>query len=165
LDLTEVLAIYGAGLSTFVFLWNVVRTRRRVRVITVYGIDGEDDDLRSGLFVIIQNPSASVVHIGGLSILYPGNESSLWAVIKNSIKYRRWFPTYGWVHMSPHLVGIEDGCPVSIEPGQAHQFLVPDDVLEKIVESAERREVMVSVQDQLWNESRSKPIDVPILSD
>lgn len=41
LKLTEYLAIYAAALSTFVFLWNVLQSKAKVKVDLVYGIEGE----------------------------------------------------------------------------------------------------------------------------
>lgn len=96
LKLTELLAIYGALLSSFVFLWNVLKSRRKVAVKLIYGLESEEDDIKTGVYVFIQNPSAQVVHISGLSILHPWRKTNIFKVILESIKYRRWFSTYGW---------------------------------------------------------------------
>lgn len=63
IKLTEGLAIYGAILSTFVFTWNILRSRPKIRIQIVYGI--------SGVVVSIQNPSSGPVHITSVSFLYP----------------------------------------------------------------------------------------------
>ena len=158
--LVEILAIYGASLSTFVFIWNIVRSKPRISVKLIYGIEGEGDDFKSGVYVFIQNPSSSIVHISGMSILYPWREAGFKNIIKNSIKNRRLFTTYGWVHTSLSLYGVKDGCPVSLEPGQAHKVLITDKVINEILEEATGRVIMASVQDQLWNETCSKKFDV-----
>jgi len=158
--LVEILAIYGATLSTFVFIWNVVRSKRRISVKLIYGIEGEGDDFKSGVYVFIQNPSSSVVHISGISILYPWRKAGFVNIFKNSIKNRRLFTTYGWVHTSLSLYGVKDGCPISIEPGHAHKVLITDKIINEILEDAIDRKIMASVQDQLWNETRSKKFGV-----
>lgn len=38
--------------------------------------------------------------------------------------------------------------------------MIPDDVLNEILEDSISRELMASVQDQLWNETCSKPFEV-----
>ncbi|MGP9807747.1 hypothetical protein ACT3TQ_07295 [Halomonas sp. AOP12-C2-37] len=160
LKLTEFLAIYGAVLSSFVFLWNVLKSRRKVAVKLIYGIEGEEDDIKTGVYVFIQNPSTQVVHISGLSILHPWRKTNIFKVILESIKHRRWFSTYGWVHSNLSLYKVDDGCPISIEPGHSHKVLIPDDVLNEMLEDSVSREIMASVQDQLWNETCSKPFEV-----
>lgn len=163
LKITELLAIYGAVLSTFVFLWNVSKSKRKISVKLVYGMEGDDESLQSGVYVFIQNPSTQVAHISNLSILYPWRKASITKVIMESIKHRRWFSTYGWVHIALSLHNIDDGCPVSIEPGQSHKILIPDSVLSEILGDSVNREIMASVQDQLWNETCSKPFEVDVL--
>ncbi|AKE51309.1 hypothetical protein [Kangiella geojedonensis] len=160
LKLTEFLAIYGAVLSSFVFLWNVLKSRRKVAVKLIYGLEGEEDDIKTGVYVFIKNPSAQVVHISGLSILHPWRKTNIFKVILESIKHRRWFSTYGWVHSSLSLYKVDDGCPISIEPGHSHKVLIPDDVLSEILEDSVSREIMASVQEQLWNETCSKPFEL-----
>jgi hypothetical protein len=154
------MAIYGAILSSFVFLWNVLKSRRKVKVKLIYGIEGEEDDIQSGVYVFIQNPSAQIVHISGMSILHPWRKTNIFKVILESIKNKRWFSTYGWVHSSLSLYKVDDGCPISIEPGHSHKILIPNHVLEQILEGATSREIMASVQDQLWNETCSKSFEV-----
>lgn len=164
LKLTEFLAIYGAALSSFVFLWNILKSRRKVAVKLIYGLEGEEDNIKTGVYVFIQNPSAQVVHISGLSILHLWRKTNILKVIWESIKHRRWFSTYGWVHSSLSLYKVDDGCPISIEPGHSHKVLIPDDVLNEMLEDSVSREIMASVQDQLWNETCSKPFEVQELS-
>ena len=164
LKLTELLAIYGAILSTFVFFWNVFKSKRHVAVKLIYGIEGDGEDIQSGVYVFIQNPSANVVHVSGMSILYPWRKADLLKVIIESIKQGRWFPTYGWVHSNLSLYKLDDGCPISIEPGHSHKVLIPDSVLNEILDDAVRREIRASVQDQLWNETCSKSFEVQEIS-
>lgn len=160
--ITDILAIYGAILSSFVFLWNVSKSKRKVSVKLIYGIIDDDDNLQSGVYVFIQNPSTQVVHISGLSILYPWTKASLFQVIVQSLKHQRWFYSYGWVHTELSFYKVEDGCPVSIEPGHSHKIFIPEQALNEILEGATSREIMASVQDQLWNETCSKPFEVHV---
>lgn len=159
---TDFLAIYGAFLSTLVFIWNVSKSKRKISVKLIYGMEGDEGNFQSGVYVFIQNPSTQVAHISGLSILRPWRKTSLLKTIVESIKHRRWFSTYGWVHSSLSLYKVDDGCPVSIEPGHSHKILIPDTVIVELLKSAAGRQIMASVQDQLWNETCSKPFLVGI---
>lgn len=157
LNITEVLAAYGALLSTFVFVWSVLSTRRRLRVLVMYGTDMVNGEHKTGVSVIIQNPSSSTVHVSAISILYPWKKTNTLQVIAKSIRYRRWFSTYGWVYCQPNLYNIADGCPISIGPGHAHRFLIPLDAVENIVNKAHSRKLLIIAQDQLSNNTNSKP--------
>tara|TARA_R110000796_G_scaffold241128_1_gene362417 strand:+ start:78 stop:566 length:489 start_codon:yes stop_codon:yes gene_type:complete len=160
LKITDLLAVYGALLSSFVFLWNISKTKRKISVKITHGMEGNDENLRGGIYVFIQNPSTQVAHISGISILAPWRKTNLINIIIESIKYRRWFSTYGWVHSSLCLYEIEDGCPVSIEPGHSHRIFIPENVITEILKNATAKEIMASVQDQLWNETCSKPFRI-----
>ena len=164
LKLTEVLAIYAAILSTFVFFWNVLKSKRRIFVKLTYCLDGDGDDIQSGVCILIQNPSVNVIHVSGLSVLYPYRKTNFFDILVNSIKYRRWFSTYGWVHSSLSLYKLDDGCPVSIEPGHAHKVLIPYEILDELLKDAVTRKFMASVQDQLGNETCSKKFEVQEVS-
>jgi len=162
--LTELLALYGAVLSTFVFIWNVLRSKHRITVNLIYGIDGDGDDFQPGVYALIRNPSTNMVHISGMSILYPWKKASFSDILINSIKCKRLFTAYGWVHTSLSFYDIDDECPISIQPGHAHKVLIPDKVVDKILEEAVSRTIMVSVQDQLGNNTCSKAFEAQKIS-
>jgi hypothetical protein len=123
LRLTEILAIYGAALSTVVFVWNILRSARRVRVKLIYGLEGDGDGIKSGVYVFIQNPSSSIAHISAISMLYPSEESGLLKTIASSIKYRRFSTTYGWVHTSLSSYDVDDSCPGQLSLVRLTRFL------------------------------------------
>ncbi|WP_446009822.1 hypothetical protein [Candidatus Electrothrix sp.] len=56
---------------------------------------------------------------------------------------------------------FDDGCPLSIEPGNRHKILIPDKIINKILEDSVDRKIMFSVSDQLGNEVLSKPYEPP----
>jgi hypothetical protein len=153
LKLTEALAIYAACLSTFVFIWNVGRATPRFKVELGVGINEEDGEVRYGAFVIVKNPSAQTIHLSNISMLYLHCEPSLLDKIKFALKYRRFPHSVGWVYTSLSNYGIDDRCPVSIEPGASHCVFVSEDKIEKMLDDTEIRKIRAVGQDQL---SRNK---------
>ena len=58
MKITDYLAIYAALLSTFVFFWNVVQSRPRIKVDLIFGVEGSGEPLRSGIYVFVRNPTS-----------------------------------------------------------------------------------------------------------
>jgi len=107
LKLTDLLAIYGAVLSTAVFLWNAVRARPKVKVRLVYASEkDENDDLQFGVRVFVQNPSAHTVHITAISLLYPWKKVGLGDRLAHIVKYRSLPTRVGWVSCGLALYGV-----------------------------------------------------------
>jgi hypothetical protein len=77
MKLTELLAIYAAGLSTIVFIWNVSRTIPRFKVDIVFGVHGRGEDIDHGIYVGVSNPSPHTVHLAGIYLLYRYKKASL----------------------------------------------------------------------------------------
>lgn len=156
MKVTEILAIYAALLSTFVFIWNIHRAIPRYKVEVVFGSDEIDGEWVHGIYISVKNPSPHSVHLSNVSILYPYKKMSLFEFITDTLKYRRFPMTLGWVHSSLSNYDIDDGCPLTLEPGKSHGILVPDSALKKISEDNEKRVIKVMVQDQLWRNKYSR---------
>jgi hypothetical protein len=161
MKLTDYLAIYGALLSTTVFVWNAVKARPKVRVRLAFAVETKDGQTQTGLGVSIQNPSAHTVHITAASFLYPYSEAALRQRLEHIIRYKRVPFDLGWCYSGFSLYDVEDGCPVSIEPGASHYIMVPQDKLEQLLANARRRILKVSVQDALWRNKKSRAFAWP----
>lgn len=158
---TDVLAAYGAVLSTGVFIWNAQRARPKVRVVLTLAVEKDDKGAyQSGVGISVQNPSAHAVHITNISFLYPWSRVTVLERAKHVIKYRTAPSRMGWCHTALSNYQVSDGCPVSIEPGKSHYVFVERTVLERILEEATHRLLIAVVQDALWRNKYSRPFKV-----
>ena len=160
--LTDLLAIYGAGLSTATVVWNYLRTRPQVRVILILALEKVEGESQTGIGISIQNVSTQPVHIANVSFLYPFSRSTFRGKLKHFIRFKRVPRNDGWCHSSLSLHGISDGCPVSIEPGKSHWIFVRHEVLDGLLESARSRRVKAVAQDALWRNTYSKAFEYPV---
>lgn len=160
LKLTEFLAIYAAALSTAVFFWNVRKARPAFRVKLIFGVDKVDGEFVHGIYAVVQNHSSHKVHITNLSVLYPFQKATLRERFEHLWKFRRLPRRIGWC-----LAGLnrytDSRCPITLEPGTAHGVLIREDVVEKILESATERRLIVVAQDALWKNVSSTPFEYP----
>lgn len=161
---TQYLALYGAALSTFVFLWNVARARPKIRVKLSPGVDTVNGELVSGLHVSVQNVSAHTVHLSNVSILYPYTAVGLKDRLRHLFKFRRLPRRIGWVHTSLSNFELEDGCPISLDARKSHGFLIPDDALNSMLGDAIRKEVRAVAQDELWANTYSGILEIDWLN-
>jgi hypothetical protein len=159
--LTDLLAIYGASLSTATAVWNYFRARPQVRVLLIFALDKVDGESQTGIGISVQNISNQPVHIAHVSFLYPYRRSTLQDKVKHLIRFKRIPRNDGWCHSSLSLHGIEDGCPVSIEPSKSHWIFVRHEVLDGLLEGAQSRRVKAVVQDALWRNTYSKALEYP----
>ena len=164
MKITELLSVYAALLSTIVFLWNMRKAIPSYKVEVVFGTDKVDEEYVSGAYISVMNPSAHTVHISNISVLYPFGKRKIFEMIKHIFKYRRLPLSVGWCHSSLSNYGIDDKCPVALEPGKSIGILVPEDVLEKIFEGSEERAIKASVQDELWRNKYSRKFEYPSTS-
>lgn len=164
MKLTDVLAAYGALLSTGVFIWNAQRARPNLRVVMTLAIETNDKGIyESGVGISVQNPSAHTVHITAISLLYPFRRVTLMERLAYLLKYRKWPARIGWCHcaLSNYAEhGVSDGCPVSIEPGKSHYVFVQQDIVEQVFGDSGSRLLIAEVQDALWRRKYSKPYGV-----
>lgn len=160
--LTDFLAIYGAGLSTAIAVWNYFRARPKIRVLLILAFETVEGESQTGIGISIQNVSTQPVHIANVSFLYPYTSWTFRDKLKHFIRYKRILRNYGWCHCSLSLYGIEDGCPVSIEPGKSHWIFVRHEVLDGLLEGARSRRVKAVVQDALWRDTYSKAFEYPV---
>ena len=126
----------------------------------VFGTNKIDGEYKNGVFVSVQNPSFHTVHLSNFSILYPYKQTNLIDLIRHAIKYRRLPLIEGWVHCKLSLYDFEDNFPISLEPGKSHSFLIPQEIVEKILQDSVRRELRAVVQDQLWRNKYSRKFKV-----
>jgi hypothetical protein len=154
--LTDCLAIYGAVLSTAVGVWNYLRARSKVRVLLRLAVDTVEGKPQHGLVISIGNPSAEMVHITHVSFLYPFESPTLRNRLRDLIRFKRLPRNQGWCQCSLSLLDVEDGCPVSIEPGKSHLIFVRHEVLEGLLKRAQSRRLKAVVQGALWRNKYSK---------
>ncbi len=64
------------------------------------GVEGgydENDEIESGIYVMILNPSINTtIHVSGISFLYPWRKSNILNILIDNLKYNRFSLTYGW---------------------------------------------------------------------
>lgn len=159
MELTDYLAVYGAGLSTAIAVWNYFRSRPKVRVLLTLASDSMDGEFTCGVGISVQNPSTHTAHITHVSFLYPSSVPTFRDRIKHLVKFKRVSRTHGWCHTALSNFGLSDGCPVSIEPGKAHWIFVPDSVIQEILSDAISPHLKVVVQDALWRNKYSRKFD------
>lgn len=158
---TDYLAIYGAGLSTAVAAWNYARSRSKVRVVLIFSVETVGEDTQAGASIFIQNPSAQTVHITNVSLLYPFKNITIKERIEHMVRFRRLPIRIGWCHSDLSLHGVDDGCPISVEPGKSHKIFIRDEVLENLLKEAKSRQLKAVAQDALWRNKYSNVFEYP----
>jgi hypothetical protein len=118
--LTDYLAVYGAGLSTLMAVWNYARSRPQIRVRLIAALETIDSEVQHGVGISVQNRSPQTVHISGVSILYPLQTPTLREKLADIVRNRRLPRSVGWCHCNLVFYGVQHGCPASIESGKAH---------------------------------------------
>lgn len=156
MKITELLAIYAACLSTIVFFWNTQRATSRVKIELIFGLEQIKGESVAGIYVSVKNPSAQTVHLARISPLYPSTMPNFFEKIAHIFKYRQFPSGLGWVHTSFSYFDIDDGCPLSLEPGKSHHIFIPQNTVEKILEATELKELKAVVQGELWRDKYSK---------
>lgn len=153
--LKDIIAIYAAFLSTFVFLWNVYNSRSKISVEVTHGADDIDGKFRNGIYVFIKNPSPHKVYVTSVSLAYPYKEVKFIDRLKHISTYKRVHRYIEWVHT--HLVfdGINTGLPVAIEPRNAHSIFVPEENLKEMLSDCINNTFVAVVQDALWRNKYS----------
>lgn len=151
MKLTDFLAIYGAILSTAIFFWSADRARPKLKVRLVFsGRAADGGGYENGIGISIQNPSAHAVHISNVAFLYPWRKPRLGDYLEMVFRFRRLPWNVGWCQSALSNHGLEDGCPLTIEPGRAHSIFVPERILKELSADSLREHVKVVVQDSLW---------------
>jgi hypothetical protein len=149
MQLTDVLAMYGAGPSKFTAVWNYDRTRAQVRLLPVFAFETIEGESVRGIRISVQNVSSQSVHIANVSLLYPFVKSTTRSKLTRLIHSRRIPRNDGWRHSNLFLHGIKAGCPAAIEPGQSLSIFVSDEVLEKAIQNATSPSLKAVAQDAL----------------
>lgn len=162
MELTDYLAVYGAGLSTAIAIWNTLRALPKIRVQLIYAIESVDGKPQSGMGIFIQNPSTQTAHITSVSFLFQHSIPTLKSFIQYVVKFKRSPRKLSWCHSGLSNFGLDSGCPISIEPGKSHKIIVPEEVLEELLSGAVSRHIKVQVQDALWRNKYSKKFEWPL---
>ena len=155
MELTTILAIYAATLSTAVFFWNVSRTKAKILVKLIFSVEDLGEKYVHGVSIAVQNPSSYTVHLTNISLLYPYLRPRLKDYIVHMFRFKRWPSRIGWCNTSLSNYGIDDGCPLALEPGNSHRVLIPEDKLEHVLADATDRQLVAVVQDALWRNKYS----------
>ena len=132
-----------------------MQSRAKVKVDLIFGVEGEGDEIKSGVYLCVRNLSSHDVHLSNLSILYPYRSYGIKERFLNLWKYRRFARRLGWVSTSLSNYSIEDGCPMCLGPRKSHSVLITDDMLLNILEDASEKNLIGCVQDQLWKNTYS----------
>ena len=154
---TDYVAIYGAILSTSVFLWNLRNATSRMKVSIVPGVNGSGEEMRSGVYISIKNPSPHTIHVTSATLLCPMRRTTFWDTIKYSFKYRRLFLYPNWVHTHLSLLKIETSLPKSIEARNSHMIFISDEKINEVLNRENTSSLAACVQDALWRSKYSKP--------
>lgn len=162
MKITDYLAIYAATLSSLIFVWNVLQSRPRIKVDLIFGIEGEGDNLKSGVYIVIRNLSSHDVHLSSISILYPYKDIGLKEQFAHAWRFKRIPRRLGWVSSSLSYYSVQSGCPVCLGARKSHQVLITEPVLEEILAKAIHRSLKACVQDQLWNNVYSSAFKYPL---
>lgn len=152
---TDYLALYGALLSTVVFVWNVSRALPKLKVRLAHTETGSG--MCTGVVASIQNHSAHPVRITRVSILLPFRSKRIRRKLVHLLWHRRWLRTIGWYHAPLSAYGVDDQCPLTVEPGHSHVVFLPADAVESLLGRAMGRQFRVVVQDALWRDTYSHP--------
>lgn len=151
MKITDYLAIYAAGLSTLVVVWNIVQSRPRMKVDLMAGIEGTGDAMKSGVYIFVRNVSSHDLHLSSVEILYPYMTPSLKQRLEHVWRFRAIPRRLGWVHSSLSSYSVESGCPASLAARKSHSVFIPQATLDTILSEASDRAIVACVQDQLWN--------------
>jgi hypothetical protein len=111
--------------------------------------------LTDATHVSIQNPSAHTVHLTHVAILYPYRKPRLRDWFVDMVRYKRLSRHIGWCYAYLSIYGVNDGCPVSLEPGKSHEINVLDTELREILRDAIEPYVKFRVYDALWRSKYS----------
>ena len=155
LKFTEILAVYGAVLSTAVFVWNVVRSIPKLKVDIGYGVAEIDGEYVGGAYVCVRNPSSTTVHLASVEVMYTNGEPSFIERLAHMLKYRRLSSSVGWVYVPLVDYGVDNNCPVALEAGQSHHVFIPDEKVKEILSGTDIKKLRGSAQDQLWRNKYS----------
>jgi hypothetical protein len=157
MQLPDLLAVYGAALSTGVFFWTIKSNRPSIRVRMVHTYDiAPDDKFYHGVRVQVQNPSLHPAHINSICVYYPYCKRSVIEKIRHIVKYRSIRRNPDWVAVSLSSYGVDHGCPVTIEASSSYGLFIPEIALDAISDSAVEPKFKVMVQDSLWRDKFSK---------
>ena len=161
MNFTDLLAMYGAILSTGIFGWNIYKSRAKVWVKLIYSVVDTDNRFESGISIYIQNPTNHTIHISSISILYPYRAVNLIEYFEHLLKFKNIPRQIGWVHSELSFYEIDNKCPFSLEPLQSKSIFISNDKLELIFVEANKREIKAVAHDQLWQNVYSRTFSVP----
>lgn len=146
---TNWIAVYGAALSTLVFLWNLKNSRAKIKVAITPGVGRISKNLEAGFYIHIKNLSPHTVHIASAWILYPYCHATFIERLKFIFKYRRFDHYFNWINDTPILKGIKMGLPKSIDARNSHNIFIPYKRVKKKLRDENIEQIAACVQDAL----------------
>lgn len=160
MKVTDYLAIYGAGLSTFVLIWNIgwtvrlSRSRLKIEIIPSYGLNQASS--LDGFLVSVSNPSAVKVTLFEMTVWYEHKKYSAARHLWNRHVRRKSSPE-GWIGglLKTDLYAV----PTTLGPGEAIEFVAPLDAV--LVASSGHTTVKFCVRDGLMRRHFTSAIDRP----
>lgn len=157
-NLTTLVAVYGAVLSTVVLVWNIDQSRAKLRIRFVHsGEIGADGSYSEGVRIEVQNRSQHVAHLNSVMLVYPWRKPSIIDQVKHVWKFRQIPTRMGWCHVKLDVYELDDCCPASIEPQKSHGVFVPQRVLDELGIQSTKPIIKAVAQDALWRNRYSKP--------
>lgn len=156
MKITDYLAIYGAVLSTAVFMGTVWKARRRLVVEMMPGALSGDDDT-AGIYSVIRivNRQSVPIRADHVGLLWPYRKVTFAEKVGYVLKYRRAWRTLGWVHGSLPESTMAD-LPKVIEAGHSHLIWVRHEDLEDLLRNDRAAQCMASAQDGVGRNFYSK---------
>lgn len=157
MNFTSAVAVYGAALSTIVFLWNVHRARSKIRVKIV----GSSVEGGPGVCVSLQNFTSQTLHVTAIWILVPDHSMRPyglppWPVrVWRMLKYRRFDRYIGWHRYEGMMKNEAAVLPKAIAPGTSHLVHIPAEPLVRALRECNAQGFAALAQDALWRESHS----------
>ena len=141
----DLVAVYGAVLSTALAGWTLWRTKQRITVEAMpsYGRlhDGQDCN---GYVLIVRNVSSVAVQIVDLGMAFPGRRVTFLERLEFAWRYRK-LRYVGWTYQ-----GNPDGLPVTIPGGHSHRVILSGALASSIRDDAKNSPAFPWVSDGLY---------------
>lgn len=155
MTLTDVLAMWGAALSTLVAGRELLMSRDKLTVQMIHGVS---DELGVCAILWISNPGKRAVMVQYAGYAWPYQKLSILKKFRHYLKYRGHWRTIGWCH-TPMASNIFEASPLPklLEPGHSEQIWIAVDSLKQSAGSKPGL-VVAQVQDALGRNYYSRPV-------
>ena len=159
MGLTDVLATWGAGLSTLVAAREIWSARDRLKVRVHLGAGGGGKGACAVVWV--SNPGRRPVMVQYFAYAWPFQTIAFRERVRHFIRYRHYWPIIGWCRTALSSGLVEDcHLPQLLDPGHSLQIWVPFDRIGGR-DRTESTRVVFQVQDALGRNYYSPEFSVP----